>query len=107
MVGLYVFYGIPAFILICTIVLKQSFSFFMANTLWLGYRIMIVFIWWIILFEEGHNLSSRILFGLFFAYPLFGTVTKTITEGIFIGGDTSSGKYNDIEDQGAIDVDDF
>ena len=71
MVGLYVFYGIPAFILICTIVLKQSFSFFMANTLWLGYRIMIVFIWWIILFEEGHNLSSRILAGLFFAYPLF------------------------------------
>ena len=79
----------------------------MANTLWIGYRVMILFFWWIILFEEGHELSSRILFGLFFAYPLYGTITKTITDGIFLGGTKVSGKYNDIEDQGAVDVDDF
>ena len=107
MIGLYLFYGIPAFVLIYTIALKQGFSFFMANTLWIGYRVMIVFLWWIILFEEGHELSSRILFGLFFAYPLYSTITTTITDGIFLGGAKSSGKYNDIEDQGAVDVDDF
>ena len=107
-IGQYIFWGTLGFILVSTIVLNEGFSFFLFNTLWFAYRIIVIFIWWVIFFEEGHTLISRVVGGLFFAYPLYSIIVNIFEDGIFIrGSNKSSGTYNDIEDQGAVDVDDF
>ena len=66
-IGQYIFWGTLGFILVSTIVLNEGFSFFLFNTLWFAYRIIVIFIWWVIFFEEGHTLISRVVGGLFFA----------------------------------------
>jgi len=107
-IGQYIFWGTLGFILVSTIVLNEGPSFFFGNTLWFTYRIIVIFVWWGILFESGHTLMSRVVVGLFFAYPLYGITKNIFEEGLFIrGSDKSSGAYHDIEDQGAADVDDF
>ena len=107
-IGQYIFWGTIAAVLIATIVYRGGISFFFGNLLMMTYRIIVYFIWYVIFFEEGHSLLGRIVTGLFFIYPLYGVTRGLFEDGIFFkDGDSSSGQYRDIDDQGAVDIDEY
>ena len=107
-IGQFIFWGTLGFLILMTFIKREGFGWFLGHSLiFIWYAIIIVI--WYELFTGGRSWGENLFIILFFAYPTYKTIVEIIDKGIFPLGSSknNSSTYDDIENQGAVDVDDF
>ena len=106
--GQFIIWGTLGFLILMTFLKKEGFGWFLGHLLMFIWYGVIIVVWYEV-FTGGRSWGENLIPILFFAFPTYKTIETIIENGIFALGSTKNklNTYDDIENQGAVDVDDF